>query len=332
MKIELNLLDNGLDFIMEGIKPTHKIWKEDGESGLKYSVLNVFSGIQLILKERLRKEHWSLIFEDVSNANEQRLIQGDFVSVNYNGLIKRLQGISNINIKDAPINDLRKLRNKFEHFEAKIEVKECKHLLAQAIRELIIFWNENIADYANAEQKKKFDIIMNITNEFDSYVTNMLENNKNKINNIVNNKQGILVHCDKCSNHSFMIYKDKERSFECFVCESKISREEYLTKKRNKEIEREVDLSFIKSVDYEKNCSKCNNQTRVLIQPGYIAEKGEYQCDYFFCVNCLDYETQGDINSRELEKELLELEKNHSGEELIEILKGRIKAIDKVEQ
>jgi len=75
MKIELNLLDNGLDFIIEGLKPTTRLWGYDKvESVWKYSVLNIFSGIELILKERLRREHWSLIFEDVSNANEQKLL------------------------------------------------------------------------------------------------------------------------------------------------------------------------------------------------------------------------------------------------------------------
>jgi hypothetical protein len=124
MKIELNLLDNGLDFIIEGIKPTHRIWEKDNpENNWKYSILNTFSGIQLILKDRLKKEHWSLIFEDVTNANEEKLIEGDFNSVNYNGLIKRLKGISNIKINDTPFNNLRKLRNKFEHFEIKVEIK-----------------------------------------------------------------------------------------------------------------------------------------------------------------------------------------------------------------
>ncbi|WP_025666531.1 hypothetical protein [Aquimarina megaterium] len=329
MKIELNLLDNGLDFIIEGIKPTTRIWKRDDyEGSWKYSVLNIFSGIQLILKERLRKEHWSLIFEDVSNAKEQKLIQGDFVSVNYNNLIKRLKGISNININDTPINNLRKLRNKFEHFEAKIEIEECKHLLASAIRELIIFWNENLANYANEGQKKKFEQIKILTNEFDTYVTKMLDKNKSKIKSIVENKQGILVHCDNCSNHSFMIYKSKERTYECFVCEYKISKEDFLKNTRGFELKRANGLSFLKQVDYEKCCSKCNTQTRILIMPSYILKTEEYQSDYFFCINCLDYETQSDINSRELEKELLELEKNHSPEEFIEILKGKIKHIE----
>jgi len=328
MKIELNLLDNGLDFIIEGLKPTNRIWKKDNTENIwKYSVLNVYSGIQLILKDRLRKEHWSLIFEDVSNANEHKLIQGDFASVNFNNIIKRLKGISNININENPINTLRKLRNKFEHFEVKIEVKECKNVLASSIRELIIFWNENVSDYANEKQSEKFEWIKSITSEFDTYIEKMLEKHNTRIESIVKNKKGVLVHCDNCANHSFIIYKDEKKKLECVVCEYKISKDDFLKNKRESELERANGKSFLEFVDYEKECLKCNNNTRIIFEPSYFSDK-EYQPDYFFCINCLDYETQSDINSRELKIELLELEKNHSREEYIEILKSMIEPIE----
>lgn len=328
MKIELNLLDNGLDFIIEGIKPTHRIWKDsNSENGWKYSVLNVFSGIQLILKDRLRKEHWSLIFEDVSNANEHKLIQGDFASVNHNNIVKRLKGISNITIDDTPINNLRKLRNKFEHFEVEIEVQECKQLIAKAIRELILFWNQNVLIYANEEQIKKFEQIKSITSEFDTYVQNMLIKNKNKIEGLTKSKQGALVHCDKCSNHSFMIYLDEKKQFECFVCEHKVFKSDFIKEKRNSELERASGESFLEFVNYELNCSICKTENRIIFEPNYIHDSEDYQPDYFLCLDCLHHETQSQINRRELEEELLELEKNHSPEEFIEILKNKIKPI-----
>jgi hypothetical protein len=33
---------------------------------MKHPVLNVFHGIELLLKERLRREHWLLIYHTVS--------------------------------------------------------------------------------------------------------------------------------------------------------------------------------------------------------------------------------------------------------------------------
>lgn len=330
VKIELTLLDNGLDFIIEGLKPTTRIWGHGkAETIWKYAVLNVFSGIELILKDRLRKEHWSLIFEDISSANEEKLTHGDFVSVNHNSIIKRLDGISNIKLNDTSINNLRKLRNRFEHFEVKVEINECKHAIANAVRELIVFWDKNISHYSNIEQNQKFNWIKSMAFEFGTYAENMLQKHREKIDGIINNSKSVLVQCESCSNQSFMIYKGENKNFECFVCELKISKEDFLKNTRDLEIEQSNEKdSFLKHEEYDKNCPVCKNQTRIRYKPSYFLATDEYQPDYFICINCLHHETQSEINSREFEKELLELEKSHTPEEFLEILKNRIKHLD----
>lgn len=335
MEINLNLLDNGLDFIVEGLKPTTHIFRSDKTEIIwKYSVLNVFSGIELILKHRLKQEHWSLIFEDVSDASELKLEQGNFVSVNHSNIIKRLNRICNIKINDTPINELRKLRNKFEHFEVKIEVNECKQAIVSAIREMIIFWNNNILQNSTKEQNQKFDWIKSMAFEFDTYALNMLQKHNKKIDGILKSNSGILIHCTSCSNLSFMIYGDEARKFECFVCEDAITKENFLKEIRKSELETSnEENSFLPDYEeYDYDCPNCKHQTRVRYKPSYFLSTDEYQPDYFFCIECLHYETQSDIVSREFEKELLELEKNHSPEEFLEILKNKIKHLKEDEK
>lgn len=336
MNIGLNLLDNGLDYMVEGLKPATRMWgNNEVESVWKYSVLNVFSGIELILKHRLKQEHWSLIFEDVSNANELRLEQGDFISVNHCNVIKRLNGICNIRINDTPIDELRKLRNKFEHFEVKVEVKECKQVIASAIRELIIFWNENIAQNSTKEQNQKFNWIKSMAFEFDTYAHNMLQKNEKKIEGIVKSNSGILVHCQSCSNLSFIIYTAECRMYECVVCEDTMTKESFMTTIRESELEMSRGESLFASHynDYDHHCSNCKNESRFRIKPShFLPPTEEYQPDYFFCIECFHHETQTEINSRELEKELLELERHHSPEEFLKILKSKIKYIEEDEK
>jgi len=132
-KISLNLLDNGLDYIYESISFLQPIYSDqpsfrheiflshnDSRHVWKYSVLNLYSGIQLLLKEKLKQEHWSLIFQDISSASQEKLNSGDFVSVYHDELIKRLRSISKITINDESINTLREFRNRFEHFHVDI--------------------------------------------------------------------------------------------------------------------------------------------------------------------------------------------------------------------
>lgn len=110
------LLENGLDFIQSGIK--YLVNYKD-KSDLKYGILHLSAGVEVILKYRLSKEHWSLLFQHVDKANKVRLESGDFVSVDFETSIKRLKEICSVDLGEehqANIRTLRDKRNKMEHF------------------------------------------------------------------------------------------------------------------------------------------------------------------------------------------------------------------------
>ena len=94
---KLRLLENGLCFLLQSIK--HFKYSENSKSDtetereLKYSTVHLFSGIFLILKEKLGREHWSLLFADVNQANKKKLESGDFRGVNFIDCQNRLSKI-----------------------------------------------------------------------------------------------------------------------------------------------------------------------------------------------------------------------------------------------
>lgn len=324
MKLDLNLLDNGLDFIYESLRPAWIVSHEmDYPSTWKYSVLNFFSGVELLLKEKLRQEHWSLIFEDVSSATELKLLQGDFISVNHGEVIKRLKGICNISINDEPLNRLRKLRNRFEHYEAKISISECKEVIAEALHVVIDFWNSHILPICNEKQNEKFNQIINIVEGFDTYVEKAIQKNSKAIEGIVNSKAGIKIPCNKCGNETLIIFKDENRNTKCFVCDNSSSKADYI-----KDIRKREDFSggLIPKDEYDTECKECNNSTRIKFRSGHSIE--EDIPDYYYCVNCFHYDKDLTINERveiEWSEKMKELEKNHSPDEIIEILKKELK-------
>jgi hypothetical protein len=116
-----SLLENGLDFVLSAIEhlTLASVGQPDQKRQLKYAVLHLSSGIELILKERLRVEHWSLLFKDVNKADETAYSSGDFVSATYQEVLDRLAGISAVIIepkRKRQLDDLRKRRNRLEHF------------------------------------------------------------------------------------------------------------------------------------------------------------------------------------------------------------------------
>ena len=56
--IRLDLFENGLDFIDNSLD---QILNLTDHHKLKYSILHLSAGIELVLKEILQREHWSLL-------------------------------------------------------------------------------------------------------------------------------------------------------------------------------------------------------------------------------------------------------------------------------
>lgn len=113
--IPLNLLENGLDFLNEALL---SLVADNEKIKLKYTILHICAGVELILKQILFDQRWQWIFHDPNKANENNLKTGNFQSVNYNDLLKRLQevGIEIPGPVKAHICELRKKRNIIEHY------------------------------------------------------------------------------------------------------------------------------------------------------------------------------------------------------------------------
>lgn len=88
LSLKLDLIDNSIDFILNAV--TQLSNPAPSLSQIKYSILHLSSGIELLLKQRLFNEHWSLIFANVDRADKILLQKGDFKSVDFGESLNRL--------------------------------------------------------------------------------------------------------------------------------------------------------------------------------------------------------------------------------------------------
>ncbi|MEZ2229906.1 MAG: hypothetical protein ACBR50_26980 [Microcoleus sp.] len=281
VNIKLNLLDNGIDYIYESVRSMLKI-PTNPQHSWKYSVLHLFSGIELLLKEKLKQEHWSLIFQDVREANLDKLKSGDFVSVYHEELIKRLKNISQITFNDEPIKKLQKLRNKFEHFEINISLEVIQDIVIEVLEEAINFWEEHLKDVSTDSQKEKFEIINSVLIEFEVYQNKKLNKFEKVMNEIEKSGNGLILVCTNCFSLSFAVFKDDEKKCKCFVCNETYSKNDYLKNIRNLEESGEVSLLW-RDDPYDRNCSICHKETR-------IRNKFTDEISFYWCLNCLNRE------------------------------------------
>jgi hypothetical protein len=97
MDFHYTLLENGLDFVrssLEHLTAASATSTPDNESQkrhLKYALIHLCSGIELVFKQRLRQDDWQLVFQEQDRATEAAYQSGDFKSVYFNTAQDRLE-------------------------------------------------------------------------------------------------------------------------------------------------------------------------------------------------------------------------------------------------
>lgn len=135
LEFHFPLVENGFDFLLSSLEHlTTASSHYDGDRkeqvsqieiqrrSMKYALLHACSSIELLFKERLRQEHWSLVFKDVNKAKLADYERGDFQSVQFEDAQIRLSQICDIQFteeEEKQLRNFRDRRNKLEHFGMK---------------------------------------------------------------------------------------------------------------------------------------------------------------------------------------------------------------------
>lgn len=204
-QINFRLLQNGLDFIDYALD--HLSGEKLTNRDIKYGVLHLNSGIEIILKEKLFRTHWSLVFSDINDADSNQLTDCDFQSPNLITSIKRLKKICNI--KDIDYEDfepLNKIRNKIEHFTITVSVPTIKSHAALATHGIIEFIEKHL-EITEYEDENLFVTIKKKILLFDEFIKVRMA----KINEKYWSDDLFL--CPNCGQFSFFIKK-----YQCLFC------------------------------------------------------------------------------------------------------------------
>lgn len=114
--VNIALLENGLDSAHYALE---RLSGNPSKRDLKHAILFLSSSVELVLKERLQRHDWRLLFSKQASATEAAYKAGEFKSIDLDESLKRLATHCGIEISDAAKNALRNFkrkRNKVEHF------------------------------------------------------------------------------------------------------------------------------------------------------------------------------------------------------------------------
>lgn len=129
--ISFELVENAVDSVSHAIELM--AWKDIENEGSRYkqAILSVAHGVELLLKERLRRVHPSLVWENVDHYPKL-----DARTVGVDKAIHRLYTIGAVQMAESDVTlvrSLRNTRNAIEHFAWKTTRQEASAIIGRAL-------------------------------------------------------------------------------------------------------------------------------------------------------------------------------------------------------
>jgi hypothetical protein len=250
----LNLLENGLDFVLKGVDELfneehflsdYKLPTQFSSQNFKYGCIHIFAGFLLILKEKLSRHLPELIYKGDLSAVREKLKNSSFPkTIDFGELLYRLEIGPRIQFPAAELQIMRRmqdLRNAFEHASVEVNKYEMWKVISGfldiadnfLIRELQIDLQENAKMKKLVNKIRKIDSVWkrvevkwkeNIREELDLKLDRFRVNKKEIIQNIQLEQSDPdsdwtqLIGCDDCCEESLITEGDY--SGVCISCEA----------------------------------------------------------------------------------------------------------------
>ena len=232
--MQYSMLENGMDFIISGILHLQKAESENVEENiqgreLKYALLHLSSGIELVFKSRLNIEHWTYIFDDMNKASKKSYKDGSLKTVDSNTAIDRLEKLCDYSFdkkQKMHLKKLREARNRFEHGYINNNPKAIENIINNAVKVIVDFLDKN---YQEFEFPSNMDLSEGLTDnerELFKKLTIEIKSLKNHHDDALKlahsramntTLEEYLMECPECGE-KFLRYADDDKKCECYFC------------------------------------------------------------------------------------------------------------------
>jgi RNase P subunit RPR2 len=147
-------LENGLDYL---VSAANHLAGQPSARDLKYGILHLAAGIEVLLKARLQREHWTLILTDMDGASPVKYASGDFQSISADKALRRLRDIARIPISDddfARVGAIIDKRNRLQHHGLVDSTQAVSSVAARALDFLLTYVDRDLLEGATAESRQ----------------------------------------------------------------------------------------------------------------------------------------------------------------------------------
>ncbi len=194
--------------------PPSNTWLQLRPHALKRAVTELAGGVELVLKERLRRHDWRQLFDDVAVANEGDLRRGDFISPTSDEVLRlRDAGVVLANRKRKRIDALRRRRNRIEHF-ALIDTEEAIRASTAGCLSIVVdFVTDEIGLAAlSPRERELFDEVREALPRLEAYVATRQQDIASALAEAT--ASATIVTCASCEEETLVI----DAGAKCLFC------------------------------------------------------------------------------------------------------------------
>lgn len=210
-----NLVTNALDFLIKAINEI--------DTSPKHTIIDFYTAVELLIKARLLKEHWTLIIKKIESADFDKFSEGDFQSVSLEDGNLRLKKIVGEDVGDETykqFDKIRKHRNQLVHFHYKNN--DLKEIVAGDVLKGLYFLNSLLDKWQPYFDKFKprMLLISEQAHQLRDYLQVKFEILKSEIDKEIS-RGAIFLYCASCGFQSLkkVTLHKNIFSYTCKVCD-----------------------------------------------------------------------------------------------------------------
>lgn len=202
-KVKMSLFENSVSFFSESLEQAIKA--EISASKWKFAVLIQIQAIETLLKERLRQEHFALVYTDVDKKKH---------TVSLKQSIDRLKNIASVRLSDDDhrvINLALTLRNDIVHFNFEYLPEQVKSQFVKLVGFYIEFAKKHldiqIVDLLEPNVKNELFTLCDYITELEKRALSQI-----KFEDIPNID---IECCPVCTHNTFVLL---DNNYNCYLC------------------------------------------------------------------------------------------------------------------
>ncbi|MFD9630022.1 hypothetical protein [Streptomyces violascens] len=218
---------NGVDYLVSVVD--HLTADPVGPRHIKYAVLHLQAAAEVLLKARLVREHWSLVFDDPGAASERAFRSADFKSCTVGEAVARLRNIVGVPIADKDQEALAALgrdRNSLQHYGLSHNARAVEARAGRVLDFLVRFLDDVLLPGLRPDEVEQITADVRRIRRGLTGVQTFITQRLRRLSGGLKGREDRTVHCPHCGQMALVAEQSLST---CLFCDAAVTAEDMVT-------------------------------------------------------------------------------------------------------